>query len=105
MAAFDALVHPSRYEAYGLSVNEALCRGIPAIVSASAGEAEHYGPELGDLLIADSDDSAELAAKLTAWHRRRDEYRELVAPVSSLLRARTWDVMAQELVDIVERAA
>jgi glycosyltransferase involved in cell wall biosynthesis len=105
MAAFDALVHPSRYEAYGLSVNEALCRGIPAIVSASAGVAEHYGPELGDLLIADSDDSAELAAKLTAWHRRRDEYRELVAPVSSLLRARTWDVMAQELVDIVERAA
>ena len=34
MAALDALVHPARYEAYGLSVREALCRGVPAIVSA-----------------------------------------------------------------------
>lgn len=105
MAAFDALVHPSRYEAYGLSVNEALCRGIPAIVSASAGVAEHYGSDLRDLLIANSDDPAEMVARLTAWRRRTDDYRELVAPLSAALRARTWDVMAQEVVDLVEQAA
>ena len=29
LAALDALVHPARYEAYGLSVREALCRGVP----------------------------------------------------------------------------
>jgi glycosyltransferase involved in cell wall biosynthesis len=105
MAAFDAVVHPSRYEAYGLSVNEALCRGIPALVSASAGVAEHYGPELRDLLIANSDDPGELVARLTEWRRRTEHYRELVAPISSALRARTWDVMAREVVDLVERAA
>ena len=33
-AALDVLVHPARYEAYGLSVHEALCRGVPAFVSA-----------------------------------------------------------------------
>jgi glycosyltransferase involved in cell wall biosynthesis len=105
MAAFDALVHPSRYEAYGLSVNEALCRGIPALVSASAGVAEHYGPELRELLITNSDDPGEVAARLMAWRRRTDDYRDLVAPLSAALRARTWDVMAQEVVDLVERAA
>ena len=31
LAALDALVHPPRYEAYGLSVHEALCRGVPAL--------------------------------------------------------------------------
>ena len=46
MAAADALVHPARYEAYGLGVHEALCRGLPAIVSAAAGIAERYPQEL-----------------------------------------------------------
>jgi glycosyltransferase involved in cell wall biosynthesis len=105
MAAFDALVHPSRYEAYGLSVHEALCHGIPAMVSASAGVAEHYGAGLRDLLIGNSDDSAELIARLLAWRRHVDDYRDRIAPLSHALRARTWDVMAQEVVDLVEQAA
>jgi len=36
------LVSPVRYEAYGLNVQEALCCGVPAIVSACAGVAERY---------------------------------------------------------------
>ena len=105
MGAFDALVHPSRYEAYGLSVREALCRGIPALVSESAGVAEHYGDDLRDLLIANSDDSAELIAKLVEWRRHGNDYPDRVAPLSRVLRSRTWDVMAQEVLDLVERAA
>ncbi len=34
-AACDLLIHPARYEAYGLAVHEALCRGLPALVSAT----------------------------------------------------------------------
>ena len=33
LSACDALVAPTRYEAYGLGVHEALCSGLPAIVS------------------------------------------------------------------------
>ena len=40
----DALVSPTRYEAYGLAVQEALCCGLPAIVSAEAGVAERIPP-------------------------------------------------------------
>ncbi len=42
LAASDLLVSPTRYEPYGLNVQEALCCGVPAIVSASAGVAERY---------------------------------------------------------------
>jgi glycosyltransferase involved in cell wall biosynthesis len=97
LAALDALVHPARYEAYGLSVREALCRGVPAIVSASAGVAEHYPPELAELLIADPNDPAELGAKLVAWRREMERVRSAVVPLSAALRSRTWDAMAEQI--------
>ena len=53
-AACDLLIHPARYEAYGLAVHEALCRGLPALVSATAGVAERYPEDLGQLLAAGS---------------------------------------------------
>ena len=102
MAAFDALVHPARYEAYGLSVHESLCRGIPALVSARAGVAEMYPPELGDLLITDPNDARELEERLLTWRRDLERVSGLVKPVSSRLRARTWDHMAREIVERVE---
>jgi glycosyltransferase involved in cell wall biosynthesis len=97
LAALDGLVHPARYEAYGLSVREALCRGVPAIVSACAGVAEHYPPELGELLISDPNDSAELAAKLLAWRRNLERIRSAIVPLSAALRSHTWDAMAEQI--------
>ena len=97
LAALDALVHPARYEAYGLSVREALCRGVPAIVSASAGVAEHYAPSLAGLLVADPNDPRELAAKLLSWRRDMEGLRAAVVPLSSALRSHTWDAMAEEI--------
>jgi glycosyltransferase involved in cell wall biosynthesis len=99
LAALDALVHPARYEAYGLSVREALCRGVPALVSASAGVAEHYPPELASLLITDPNDSRELASKLRAWRRDLEQVRSAIAPLSAALRGRTWDAMAAQIAE------
>jgi glycosyltransferase involved in cell wall biosynthesis len=101
LAALDALVHPARYEAYGLSVREAISRGIPAIVSASAGVAEHYPPQFNGLLIADSNDPRELATRLLAWRERMAATRAAIVPLSDTLRQRTWDVMAGEIADCV----
>ena len=102
LAGLDALVHPARYEAYGLSVREALCRGLPAIVSAAAGVAEHYPASLQDLLIVNPDDAGELADRLSAWRRDLSRYRALVEPLSAALRARTWDAMGEEIARLVE---
>ena len=102
LAAADVLVHPARYEAYGLAVREALCRGIPAIVSRSAGVAEEYPPPLSDLLLDSPDDAVELAGRLQRWRRHRTSLAEAVRPVADVLRRRTWDHMAAEIVAAVE---
>jgi glycosyltransferase involved in cell wall biosynthesis len=103
LAACDLLVHPARYEAYGLAVHEALCRGLPAIVSATAGIAERYPADLGALLIHDPSSAPEIAERLLSW--RADEgIAARVASFASRLRARSWDHMARDIVACAEEA-
>jgi glycosyltransferase involved in cell wall biosynthesis len=99
LAGCDVLVSPTRYEAYGLNVQEALCCGLPALVSASAGVAERYPESLSGLLLPDAEDAADLAARLRSWRDQSQAIRDLVVPLSDRLRARTWDVMAREIAE------
>jgi glycosyltransferase involved in cell wall biosynthesis len=105
LAACDVMVHPARYEAYGLGVQEALCRGLPALVSAQAGVAERYPPELHDLLIPDPEDSAALADRLIHWRNNVGRIRDQVIPFSNSLRSNTWDHMAERIVQVIGDAA
>jgi glycosyltransferase involved in cell wall biosynthesis len=102
LAACDLLVSPARYEPYGLNVHEALCCGLPALVSASAGVAERYPPGLRGLLLPDPEDDAELARRLLAWRDDPAAAAAAVAPLGHALRARTWDHCAAEIVRIVD---
>ncbi|MGA9771242.1 MAG: glycosyltransferase family 4 protein [Blastocatellia bacterium] len=104
LAAADALVHPARYEAYGLSVREALTRGLPAIVSNEAGVAEHYPVELQGLLIPDPDDAAGLSERLWYWRRNMEAIHKQVAALSETMRRLTWEAMASEIVRLIEAA-
>lgn len=96
LAASDLLVHPARYEAYGLGVHEAICRGVPAIISARAGIAELYPADLHDWLVDDVEDPAELAERLRRWRGEIETAPSRVRPFSERLRARTWSAMAAE---------
>jgi glycosyltransferase involved in cell wall biosynthesis len=100
LAGLDGLVHPARYEAYGLAVHEAICRGVPALVNRTAGVAELYPGELADLLIDDPDDVHELAERLVRWRENLDRVRRMVAPFSASLASRSWDRMAAEIVGL-----
>ncbi|WP_244224916.1 glycosyltransferase family 4 protein [Corallococcus sicarius] len=102
LAAADLLVAPTRYEPYGLGVHEALCVGIPAMVSRSAGVAERYPPELQGLLLEAPDDVGALVRRLEDWRSHGADWAPAVAEVSSRLRAWTWDAMAEALVDRLE---
>ena len=102
IAAADVLVHPARYEAYGLGVHEAICRGVPAIVSASAGIAERYPDLARDLLVPEPGDSPQLIATLRRWRADADAWPSKIAPFVSTLRSRSWDVMAAEIAALVE---
>jgi glycosyltransferase involved in cell wall biosynthesis len=100
MAAADLFVSPSRYEAYGLAVHEAICCGVPAMVTASAGIAERYPTSLSELLIQDPDDDAALAAMMLKWRASISAWKEKIQPLARELRLRTWDAMAAEIVAI-----
>ena len=101
LAASDVLVHPARYEAYGLGVHEAICRGLPAIVSARAGVAETYPADLRDLLIDDVEDPDEIAGRLQTWRRDMPGAAARVRALSARLGGRSWRDMSAEFVQAV----
>jgi glycosyltransferase involved in cell wall biosynthesis len=105
LAASDVVVHPARYEAYGLGVHEALCRGVPALVSADAGVAERYPAELQSLLIPNADDPTDLADRLRFWRENLERFQAELIPFSDALRGHTWDDMARRIVQEVHAAA
>lgn len=105
LAAADLLVSPVRYEAYGLNVQEAICRGVPAMVSACAGVAERYPSELRELLIENPGDSKALAAKLTAWRSRISYWKSQIVPTARTLHMNTWERMAERFAILAERPA
>lgn len=104
LAASDLLVSPVRYEPYGLNVQEALCCGVPAMVSASAGVAERYTAETSELLIPEPADVDGLVVKMLGWRSNMNTWKQRVAPLARQLRTRTWEAMAREMVEIVEDA-
>jgi len=102
LAACDLLVSPVRYEAYGLNVHEAVCRGVPAMVSRSAGVAERYPEALSEMLLSDPEDSADLAARLLEWRRSIHRWREEFKAFASELSRRSWADVAADIVALAE---
>ncbi|MCS7271835.1 MAG: glycosyltransferase family 4 protein [Gemmataceae bacterium] len=101
LAASDLLVHPARYEPYGLGVHEALCRGLPAIVSSACGISERYPPQLQDLILQNPEDVGELIDRLRHWRANLERFAERVRPFSEQLRSRTWTDMARDIRDLI----
>jgi glycosyltransferase involved in cell wall biosynthesis len=103
LAASDLLVSPVRYEAYGLNVQEAISRGIPAIVSASAGIAEKYGPEDAPLLLPDPEDVSDLASRLVAWRSNMAEWKARFERLGDSMLSYGWPEMARRMIALVEQ--
>lgn len=102
IAASDVMVHPVRYEAYGLSVHEAACRGVPVIVSAHAGVAERFPADLAPLMLR-TGTVDELISALAAWRSNSRQWKDVAARFAPEIGARSWSDMASEIVDIGEQ--
>lgn len=100
LRAADLLVQPSFYEAYGLSVHEALCCGVPALVTESAGVAERYPASLRNLLLDSPPSVEDLIERLRHWRSSMQDYRAATQVFSEKLRQRTWTDMAREFVEV-----
>jgi len=81
-------------------VQEAICRGIPAIVSAEAGVAERYGPELAPLLLGSPESIADLTEALWQWRSNIPEWETRFQKFGESLRGYGWMDMARRIVSI-----
>lgn len=97
----DLLVSPVRYEAYGLAAHEAVCRGVPAIITQSAGLVERLPAELAGLLLPDPPTAESLVARLQQWSAAPDVWRRRVESASRSLRSHGSDDMARQIVSLV----
>jgi glycosyltransferase involved in cell wall biosynthesis len=100
LAAADLLLSPARYETFGLNVQEAICRGVPAIVSASAGIAELYPEEMQPLLLQDCEDSEALSALMKTCLEDLESWKEQTRAFADSLRRYTWVDMARRIVEL-----
>lgn len=101
LTAADALVSPTHYDAYGLGVHEALCCGLPAFVTRSAGVAERYPDELSDLLLGDPPEAGDLSRRLRLWRAQMPDYSARLARFGAQLRQRTWTDMSSQIYELM----
>lgn len=103
LASSDLLVSPARYEAYGLNVHEALCRGLPVLVSSTAGIAERirdYSDEAArQFCLSDPLDADSLCKSLQNWRQGVNSNRHLAEEVGQYLSRDSWARQMQTLVE------
>ena len=102
LAASDALVSPTHYDAYGQGVHEAICSGVPALVTRTAGVAERFPCALEDLLLESPPSARTVARRLRRWRKDVTGCRHRVRAFASSLRRRAWSDMSAELFDLIE---
>ena len=102
LAAADLLISPVRYEAYGLNVQEAICRGIPTMVTKSSGIAERFPQDLRDMLIEDPEDAAGIANQLLAWRSQIPSWKLRIDNFRQQLCGHSWRDMTERILELVD---
>lgn len=98
--ASDVLAYPSRYDAFGMAVLEAMACGLPPIVSIGAGS--HASVADAGIVVDDASAGAWRDA-ITAL-RRDDDRRDALADRARTLAAeRTWDEAGAILLNLYDR--
>lgn len=97
IAGAAALILPSRWDGWGLIVNEALAVGVPCLVSDQCGSAEVISPGIdGDVFPAG--DAVKLRVCLEAHLQRRDQWPQMRLEAQKKGAALTADQAAARLV-------
>lgn len=103
LAAADVLVSPTRYEPYGLNLQEAYCRGLTVIMSKQTGIAERLNPVLAELVVDDVENVDAWKEALRRWRQTPERWREPSMKFGEELRRRGWMQMAAEMVEWIEK--
>ncbi|MFN8280752.1 MAG: glycosyltransferase family 4 protein [Saprospiraceae bacterium] len=101
-AAADVFLFPTRYDGWGLVVNEAISAGLPIICSANAGASEYIKEGVNGFIVHDE----ELTSYATLLERlfHSDSLRSTIRQNNLLLsRAISSDAMAEQLLGAIKR--
>ena len=99
-AASDIFILPTLYEAFGLSILEAMAFGLPVVVSGAAGAAELIKDGVNGLLLDDPTDVSEMAAKLEPLLADASLRRRLGEEAQATAFQYSWSLAARRTVDI-----
>jgi glycosyltransferase involved in cell wall biosynthesis len=100
LRASEGHVLPSRYEGYSMVTQEALCSGVPAIITRASGVAERYPSQLQELVLPDPEDVADLVARLGRWRERVGHSWPELESFAAEVRGFTWLHMAERMADV-----
>jgi len=95
-AAADILALPALQEAFGNVILEALASGVPVITTPIVGAAEQLKGPLKEGILANADDSREIAEKIL-WMLDRDRWPSLSTEARKIAENFTWKNHFQEL--------
>lgn len=97
------LVFPSiSFESAGLSVVDAQASGCPVVAFGVGGVPEYLNPELGDLVKEISPATLKSAIKNMLGNTERQK--DISRKAETLGRARTWRIVAEEIIGFAEKA-
>jgi glycosyltransferase involved in cell wall biosynthesis len=98
--ASDVLVYPSRYDAFGMVVLEAMATGLPVVVSTATASHEIVG-DAG--IVLDRLTPGAIRKALDAFRDDPDRRRAASARARAIAADRTWDIAGATLLDVYER--
>lgn len=105
-AAADLLVHPSRSEALGIVLLEALACGVPVVAANVGGIPEAVVPGFNGALYDDARDHKKLAQTISALLQNDDLKRQLGANGRQFVRARfDWRTILPQHIHLLQRVA
>lgn len=99
-AASDIFILPTLYEAFGLSILEAMAFGLPVVVSGAAGAAELIKDGVNGLLLENPMDVCKMAATLEPLMADASLRRRLGREAQATALQYPWSLVAQRTVDI-----
>lgn len=102
-AAADIFLLPTLYEAFGLSVLEAMATGLPVVVSNEAGVADLINDGINGLLLDDPKDVTEISAKLALLLGDVELRRRMGTEARTTALQYTWSHVAQRTVQVYRR--
>jgi glycosyltransferase involved in cell wall biosynthesis len=99
----DLLLSPTRYESYGLAIQEAIMAGVPPIVGrGAAGVTDRFPSDLTDLIVEDPESHFSWADRVRYALANLQLLRAKTRAAAMVMSQRTWRDFAEEFIDVVE---